>query len=373
MTTIHPGELVREVEFILRTDPICQGRASAAAVDLIVETLMRKLGAGSPVMIRSQNYSLNAAREQGLVDPVVPATTADVSDDNGQPVRSIETSRKADPTAPGGYVTMPLPAAETPHEQPRPYDVELAAYAWIDGEFGVPEDRDYSSDQMIDAYMAGHAAAITASSNDAQGREDEPVWLIERRVDPPQWSVDHAPTGVGAFYQDVQRAHRFPSKAAAETALRRMSITPEERSQFFVSEHIWMSDRVTAQSRDAIVDEVERFAQWLHDEGGFGDAWPDHTWPEHPDDTGQRDGGWVKIVPSDVQAKFREVARRWLIGRNPSATSSREAGLREALKGMLELVDAIQHNNPSIFIPSLNFNGKVVAARAALSKGGDHA
>lgn len=57
---------------------------------------------------------------------------------------------------------------------------------------------------------------------------------------------------------------------------------------------------------------IERAAQWLHDEGGFGDAWFNYTWPEHPDDTGQRDGGWVRIVPSDVQAKFREVARRML-------------------------------------------------------------
>lgn len=59
-------------------------------------------------------------------------------------------------------------------------------------------------------------------------------------------------------------------------------------------------------------EEIERAAQWLHDEGGFGDAWTQHTWPEHPDDTGQRDGGFVKIVPSDVQAKFREVATRML-------------------------------------------------------------
>lgn len=60
-------------------------------------------------------------------------------------------------------------------------------------------------------------------------------------------------------------------------------------------------------------DEVQRVAQWLHDEGGFMDAWPDRTWPEHPDDTGQRDGGYVKIVPSDVQAHFRDVARRLLL------------------------------------------------------------
>lgn len=59
-------------------------------------------------------------------------------------------------------------------------------------------------------------------------------------------------------------------------------------------------------------ERIERAAQWLHDEGGFDDAWPDRTWPEHPGDTGQRDGCFVKIVPSDVQAKFRDVATRML-------------------------------------------------------------
>lgn len=57
---------------------------------------------------------------------------------------------------------------------------------------------------------------------------------------------------------------------------------------------------------------VEQLAQWLHDEGGFGESYSGRSWPEHPDDTGQRDGGYVKLVPSDAQAKFRDVARRCL-------------------------------------------------------------
>lgn len=72
--------------------------------------------------------------------------------------------------------------------------------------------------------------------------------------------------------------------------------------------------RLTAQSGEgrsgAGEDAVEAVAQWLHDEGGFGDSFSGRTWPEHPDDTGQREGGWVKLVPSDVQAKFRDVGRR---------------------------------------------------------------
>lgn len=74
-----------------------------------------------------------------------------------------------------------------------------------------------------------------------------------------------------------------------------------------------------------MVDQIEQTARWLHDEGGFGDAWTTHTWPEHPGDTGQREGGFVKIVPSDVQALYRDCARRLLIGRrlvdvNPLST-----------------------------------------------------
>lgn len=63
----------------------------------------------------------------------------------------------------------------------------------------------------------------------------------------------------------------------------------------------------TNDAREAL---IETIAQFLHDEGGFGDAYPDHSWPEHPDDTGQREGGWVKLVPIDAQAQFRDVARR---------------------------------------------------------------
>lgn len=42
-------------------------------------------------------------------------------------------------------------------------------------------------------------------------------------------------------------------------------------------------------------------------------------------------------------------------------------GVRAALVNLLAVVEAIQRNNPALFIPSLNFNAHVVAARAALS------
>jgi hypothetical protein len=73
---------------------------------------------------------------------------------------------------------------------------------------------------------------------------------------------------------------------------------------------------------------VEALAQFLHDEGGFGDAMTDRTWPDHADDTGQREGGWVKIVPADVQAHFRDVARRWLGSRLATQPATSQEGER---------------------------------------------
>lgn len=68
-------------------------------------------------------------------------------------------------------------------------------------------------------------------------------WLIERRCSPPQWSIVSDPTGCGAFYSDPNRAYRFPSRERAEEAMRHMMLTPAERGQYFVSEHIWHSLR----------------------------------------------------------------------------------------------------------------------------------
>jgi hypothetical protein len=74
------------------------------------------------------------------------------------------------------------------------------------------------------------------------------AWLIERRVSPPEWAFDRDPTGIGAFASDIHRAHRFTSKERAEEAMRGMRITPADRGQFFVSEHIWVNSAETPQS-----------------------------------------------------------------------------------------------------------------------------
>lgn len=92
------------------------------------------------------------------------------------------------------------------------------------------------------------------------------AWLIERRVQPPQWSNTSTPTGIGAFYSDVHAAHRFPTREDASEAMRRMRITPEERGQFFVSEHMWTGEPASFGMdeeefedflTDAIVDSID--------------------------------------------------------------------------------------------------------------------
>lgn len=77
-------------------------------------------------------------------------------------------------------------------------------------------------------------------SRPADAVEEDTAWLIERRVEPPQWSTESSPTGVGAFFSDVHRAYRFPTENAAQEAMRRMHITPKERGEYFVSEHKWV-------------------------------------------------------------------------------------------------------------------------------------
>lgn len=55
---------------------------------------------------------------------------------------------------------------------------------------------------------------------------------------------------------------------------------------------------------------IESLAQWLHDETEHQESYPGCHWPEHPDDDGNRDGGFIKIVPKHAQAYFRQMAAR---------------------------------------------------------------
>lgn len=125
----------------------------------------------------------------------------------------------------------------------------------------------------------------------------------------------------------------------------------------------------------------EQIAQFLHDEGGFDDAWSNHTWPEHPDDTGQRDGGFVKIVPKDVQAKFREVAGRLVRG---FKLADKDTLIRQQQAEITKLREALSQCGPVLspyareHFPDapldyfLELNDNVTKARLVLPQEPDH-
>lgn len=60
------------------------------------------------------------------------------------------------PTAAAVLSPVPIEAGEVEPEQ--------RAWTWLDAKFGEPADRDYSADEMVDAFMAGRSSAPSASS-----------------------------------------------------------------------------------------------------------------------------------------------------------------------------------------------------------------
>lgn len=64
-----------------------------------------------------------------------------------------------------------------------PDEVERVAQDWLDRTFGVPEDRDYSADEMVDAFIAG-AALRAAPLPDRAGEMRE---AVARIIDPFVW------------------------------------------------------------------------------------------------------------------------------------------------------------------------------------------
>jgi hypothetical protein len=77
-----------------------------------------------------------------------------------------------------------------------------------------------------------------------------------------------------------------------------------------------MRDAIRALSSQPVADRhktVDELAAYLCDEFDF-DLNPVQgaSWPEHENDEGKRDGGYVRLQPSDVQAYARENAKRIL-------------------------------------------------------------
>jgi hypothetical protein len=146
---------------------------------------------------------------------------------------------------------------------------------------GDEAHRDWLKQAIDDHFTGLDVRWSTVIDHDvvAEKPEGDIAWLIERRCLPPQYSTEHNPTGPGAFYSDVNRAHRFEDKISAETAMRRMSITEKERGEYFVSEHKWMDrgnepvppilyTRLPAEKAELYIDGEE----WVHIPHLIGDT-----------------------------------------------------------------------------------------------------
>lgn len=112
-------------------------------------------------------------------------------------------------------------------------------------------------------------------------------------------------------------------------------------------------------------EQIENLAQWLHEEGGFDDAWTRHTWPEHPDDDGRREGGFVKIVPKSVQEKFRDVARRLLHGRTLASLPAEPEGEKPP-EGLDDLACAAWYAATNADLDGLDIEEKYTAVVKAV-------
>jgi uncharacterized protein YjiS (DUF1127 family) len=133
---------------------------------------------------------------------------------------------------------------------------------------------------------------------------------------------------------ELEAARQMRSDVFA--ALRRHDVSDDLFAEVAAITHGYISALPLAPAEPVGEAWVERVAQFLHDEGGFSESYTCCTWPEHPNDTGQREGGFVKIVPSDAQAHFRDVARRLATLAHRAARWPGEAGLVEALREVLD-------------------------------------
>lgn len=71
----------------------------------------------------------------------------------------------------------------------------------------------------------------------------ETWWLIERRCSPPLWIKHDGAYLTGSQTDDIEHAHRYPTKRAAQNALRTMSAT--DRTRYLVTEHVWIDGAVS--------------------------------------------------------------------------------------------------------------------------------
>ena len=161
-------------------------------------------------------------------------------------------------------------------------------------------------------------------------RAGDVVIRVSRVSEPAEYhSADCTRNTIGYYEQcGCGPADELDPAGDGETRIINGEIVPVERMPTSLAMGEEMPETADARTPD---DVVEALAQFLHDEGGFGDSYPDRTWPAHPDDDGRREGGFVKIVPVHAQEHFRDVARRWCRSKTAALTASGDARERTLL------------------------------------------
>ena len=116
---------------------------------------------------------------------------------------------------------------------------------------------------------------------------------------------------------------------------------------------------LTPEAREPVADAdlVEHIAKWLHNETAHPESYPNHTWPETERDDGQREGGFVKIVPLHGQAYFRDIARRLVTQFTPrpvadAASKAWRNNLREAWSALALIRETIETLGPIGALPA---------------------
>jgi hypothetical protein len=117
--------------------------------------------------------------------------------------------------------------------------------------------------------------------------------------------------------------------------------------------------------------QIESLAQWLHDEVEWPEFdFPNHSWPDHPDDDGKRGNAYLRIVPRSSADQFREIARRILSALStPTSAQERIEELENGGRALVRQLNAVIHRlNGQAYSSTLS---ELNAFRAALRDGGD--
>lgn len=146
---------------------------------------------------------------------------------------------------------------------------------------------DYSARILsaIDVAPSPRAQALEEAHSDLINRLNDDIAQLERMAEQAKFAGSE--TGVRVKSPSILLAD-LRDAAAAIRALSSQSVADRHKT-------------------------VEELAAYLCDEFDF-DLNPVHgaSWPEHENDEGKREGGYVRLQPSDVQAYARENAKRIL-------------------------------------------------------------